>query len=77
MEQIAIIFGNVLRMKRKEIGLTQEQLAFESDLQRVYISILELGHQQPSLSTILKLAKGLNCPAAELIEAVEDKINQY
>ncbi len=77
MEQIAIIFGNVLRMKRKEIGLTQEQLAFESDLQRVYISILELGQHQPSLSTILKLAKGLNCPTAEQIEAVEDKINQY
>lgn len=53
----AVVFGKVLRQLRIEAGLTQEQLGFEADLRRTYISILELGQQQPSLTTILKLAK--------------------
>ena len=64
-------FGVVLRKLRKEANLTQEELGFEANLRRTYISILELGEQQPSLSTILKLASALKCPASELIAQVE------
>jgi transcriptional regulator with XRE-family HTH domain len=66
-----IAFGRVLRRLRVDAGFTQEQFGFESDLRRTYISILELGQQQPSLSTILKIAGALNCPASELIANVE------
>lgn len=44
----AVAFGKVLRRLRKEAGLTQEQLGLEADLRRTYVSILELGQQQPS-----------------------------
>jgi len=33
----------VLRQLRLEAGFTQEELGFEADLRRTYISILELG----------------------------------
>jgi transcriptional regulator with XRE-family HTH domain len=72
----AVAFGKVLRLLRSEVGLTQEQLGFEADLRRTYVSILELGQQQPSLTTILKLAKALNCTAAELMEKVETEIGR-
>lgn len=68
-------FGRALRKLRLKAGLTQEQLGFEADLRRTYISILELGQQQPSLTTIFKLAKALNCPAAKLIAKVEEEMN--
>jgi transcriptional regulator with XRE-family HTH domain len=55
-----IAFGRVLRKLRKKSGLTQEQLGFEADIRSTYVNILELGQQQPSLSTIIKLAKALN-----------------
>lgn len=71
-----IAFGRVLRRLRETAGLTQEQLGFEADLRRTYISILELGQQQPSLTTILKLAKALRCPAAQLIAEVENEAAQ-
>jgi transcriptional regulator with XRE-family HTH domain len=71
----AIAFGNVLRRLRKETGLTQEQLGFEADLRRTYVSILELGEQQPSLTTILKIAKALNCSPCDLITLVENEMN--
>jgi transcriptional regulator with XRE-family HTH domain len=72
----AVAFGKVLRRLRKEAGLTQEQLGLEADLRRTYVSILELGQQQPTLMTILKLAPALNCSAAALVAAVEAEIKR-
>ncbi len=70
----AVAFGRVLRQLRQEAGLTQEGLGFEADLRRTYVSILELGQQQPSLSTILKLAKALNQPGGTLVGMVETEL---
>jgi len=68
---VAIAFGKVIRKLRLDAGLTQEQLGFESDLRRTFISILELGQQQPTLTTIIKLAKPLNTSAASIVASVE------
>lgn len=64
-------FGQVLRRLRKEAGLSQEQLALEAGLQRNYISMMELGNYQPTLTTIFKLSKALNIKASKIIEALE------
>lgn len=69
-----VAFGRVLRRLRLEAGLTQEQVGFEAELRRTYVSILELGQQQPSLATILKLAKALDQSGQELIGLVEAEI---
>jgi transcriptional regulator with XRE-family HTH domain len=71
-----VAFGRVLRRLRLKAGLTQEQVGFEADLRRTYVSILELGQQQPSLATILKLAKALDQSGQELIGLVEAEIQQ-
>lgn len=70
-----ISFGRVLRRLRQEAGLTQEELGFEAELRRTYVSILELGQQQPSLTTVLKLAKALKLPASDLVALVEREMN--
>jgi transcriptional regulator with XRE-family HTH domain len=70
-----IAFGRVLRRLRQEAGLTQEELGFEAELRRTYVSILELGQQQPSLTTVLKLAKALKLPASDLVALVEREMN--
>jgi transcriptional regulator with XRE-family HTH domain len=41
---------------------------------RTYVSILELGQQQPSLGTILKLARALNQPGGTLVGMVETEL---
>ena len=73
--EVAVAFGKVIRELRVKAGLTQEQLGFESDLRRTFISILELGQQQPTLTTIMKLAKPLNTSAAAIVSAVEKMTN--
>ncbi len=67
-------FGLVLRRLRNDAGFTQEQLGLEADLRRTYVSVLELGQQQPSLTTILKLAKALDRPGHEIVGMVEAEI---
>jgi transcriptional regulator with XRE-family HTH domain len=72
--QPAVAFGRVLRRLRQRKGLTQENLGFEADLRRTFISVLELGQQQPTLTTILKLAKVLDVKPSKLLDLVEREI---
>lgn len=65
-------FGIVLRELREAAGLTQEQLGFESDLRRTFISVLELGQQQPSLKTVFKLSSALGITASDMVRRVEE-----
>lgn len=67
----AIAFGTVLRRLRVEAGFTQEDLGLEADVGRTYISKLERGQQQPTLTTILKLASTLKRSPSEVIVLVE------
>ena len=71
----AVAFGLVVRRLRQKAGLSQEQLGFEAELRRTYVSILELGQQQPSLMTIIKLARALNLTASELLGLVEEELS--
>jgi transcriptional regulator with XRE-family HTH domain len=71
-----IAFGKVLREARQTRGMSQEHLAQESDLDRTFISLLERGLRQPSLSTILQIAQTLQLPPAKLIQAVVDKLDE-
>lgn len=68
---VAQAFGKVLREVRVEAGLTQEQLGLEAGVRRTFVSLLELGEQQPTLTTIIKLAEALNTTPSELIARVE------
>ncbi|ESQ13238.1 MAG TPA: XRE family transcriptional regulator [Chromatiaceae bacterium] len=69
-------FGIVLRDIRQTTGLSQERLALESELDRTFISLLERGLRQPSLSTILQLAGPLGIPAGQLVAAVVEVLGQ-
>ena len=73
----AVAFGRVLRRLRKKMGLTQEELGFEADLRRTFVSLLELGQQQPSLTTILKLAKVLKTGPGVMMDLVEREIQEF
>ncbi len=68
-------FGHVLRELRREANLTQEELGLEADLKRTFISLLELGQQQPTLQTIFKLSTALNIKASDLLKYVEQKVS--
>lgn len=64
-------FGSVLRRLRQERKLSQEELAFESGLNRQFVSLLELGERSPSLQSLYKLAAGLGLTGSELLIHLE------
>jgi transcriptional regulator with XRE-family HTH domain len=73
----AVAFGRVLRRLRRKKGFTQEELGFEADLRRTFVSVLELGQQQPSLTTILKLARVLDTRPGKVLDLVEQEIQEF
>lgn len=52
---------------RKLKGLSQEDLAFECDLHRTYISGVERGIRNPTVVVLDKIAKALEVKAADLL----------
>jgi len=76
MLTIEAAFGAVIRELRKQKRFSQEDVAYESGLDRSFISLLETGRQQPSLVTIFQLAKALGVSPAQLITSVEEKLRQ-
>lgn len=64
-------FGTVLRRMRTAKGLSQERLALEGNIDRTFISMLERGIRQPSLTSLILIAEVLGISASELMAAVE------
>lgn len=61
-------FGKALREARTDRGLSQQELALESDHDRTYISLLERGLRQPTISALLALGKALKTDPTDLLQ---------
>lgn len=67
--QLLIGFGLHLKKLRLERGLSQEQLGMIAELDRTYISGIERGVRNVSLTNIFRIAQALNVPTAELFHS--------
>ncbi len=70
------VFGRVLKEIRKERGLSQEELGFDSGYHRTYISLVERGLMSPSLRTIVNIAIAFKMPAWQMLQRVEGAITK-
>ena len=70
-DQLTAAFSQVLRRRRRDAGLTQEQLSERADISTRHISFLETGRRQPTLSVMVALCGGLGVPLAEFAGEVE------
>jgi len=60
--------GRNVRRLRDELGVSQEELAFECELHRTYISGVERGVRNPTVVVLEKIARALKVPASCLLE---------
>ncbi len=60
-----------IKLRRRELGFSQEDLAGHCQLDRPYISLIEVGRKQPTLSVLLRLAEGLQYPLADFMGRVQ------
>jgi transcriptional regulator with XRE-family HTH domain len=60
-------FGELVRKRRREIGLSQEDLGFECGLHRTYIGSIERGETNLTLENMAVLAVTMKCEINDLI----------
>lgn len=61
-----IVGANVKRLRQAR-GLTQEEVAFRSDIDLTYLGGIERGRRNPSLLVMARIAKALSTEPADLV----------
>ena len=69
--QSLTLLGLNVRRLREEKNLTQEALAERCELDSTYISGIERGVRNPSIQSLIRLAKGLDTTVSAICEGIE------
>lgn len=69
---IARAFGQALVTMRREVNISQENLALLAGVDRSYMGKLERGQGAPNLTAVVRIAAALGCSAAELVRRFEE-----
>ena len=69
IEQVKADLAYNLKTIRLAVGLAQERLALEADVDRTVVSKIERAVTNPSLDVLLRLANRLNVELADLLAA--------
>jgi transcriptional regulator with XRE-family HTH domain len=67
MEDVRKIVGRNVRRLREEAGLSQEKLALEAELDRTYVSGVERGVRNPTVTVVARIAKALKIAPDKLL----------
>ena len=63
--------GLVLKERRHELGLTQEDVAGAAEVDRPFVTLIESARKQPTVSVFWKLAQALQLGPADLASRVD------
>lgn len=66
-----VALGGVVRAWRAQVGVSQEELALRSRIDRKHMGTLERGEAQPTLATLDRLLDATGMSFAELAALVE------
>ena len=61
------VVGRNVRKFREELGLSQEELGFRAEIDRTYISGVERGVRNPTVTVIARIAHALKVEPANLL----------
>ena len=73
MQTIQELFGQAVRRRRQKLRLSQEDFADKAGIHRTYVSSIELGKVQISISIAQQLATALEVPISKIWREVEQK----
>ena len=59
--------GRAVRKLREERGWSQEEFADRAGIHRTYVSGVENGARNPTITVVARLAKALSVPASALL----------
>lgn len=62
------VLGKKIQKRRKELDLTQEDVADKVGISRAYMGYIEQGRYAPSLEVLEKVAKALKSPISDFFK---------
>lgn len=66
--------SEVLRNRRKELKISQEDLSYDAGFARGYLSDIERGSRSFSIKNLTRLANALSMPVSALVRLAENKV---
>lgn len=73
---VSLAFGAVLRIARTHAKLSQEDVAERADLDRTMPSLYERGLRQPTIGTLIALARALGCDPSALLQLTVARLRE-
>jgi DNA-binding XRE family transcriptional regulator len=70
-EELYSCLGHVISLRRKRLGLSQQELAEEANVDRAFLSSVECGKRNPSFGTVASIASGLKMRFSRLVTKAE------
>lgn len=67
-------FGRIVRRRRRDLELSQEELAHYSGVSAKHIGEIERCNKDPRLGTVLKLLDALGMPEDELFDLLREQL---
>lgn len=74
---MTVELGKKIRARRKELGMTQEELAEKLGVGHQALSRIEQGHMAPKMDRLPLIAENLKCTIADLFRIEGDKAASY
>lgn len=74
--EISVAFGKAVRIRRVEVGITQEELAGKAGFARSFLSGIELGTKMPTTASVWRLAQALDCLPSDLWLTAERLVHE-
>lgn len=69
-------FGQVVQERRKDLHLSQEELADRAELHRTYIGDIERGVRNVALRNVYRLAQALDTSPGDLMSETDRKVEK-
>ena len=67
-ERLPFVLGNQIRIKRQNLGFSQEEFAHIVGVHRTYIGAVERGEKNITIKTLKKFADALNLRIVDLVK---------
>jgi len=68
---VLLALGAAIRRARHERGISQEELAHRSSIDRSYMSSIERGGQNPGILSVIRIARAMEMTLTELVVEAE------
>lgn len=69
-KKLAKELGEVIRVRRKTMGIPQDELAWRVNTHRAYLGAIERGEQNITVYTLVNIAKALKAKPSDLLRDI-------